>query len=276
MPDRVSRKQLEAFEAVLSDRDKSILNIIWEYRYLTTDQIKRLCFMGCATDRAALRTASRVLKKLREMKLISILDRQLGGVRAGSGSYIWYLAPAGGHLLRMMNSTIRAHKKQFEPSTYFLAHTLAVAECYVRITEICIDKKMKMTEVQNEPANWRSYNRCGKIASLKPDLFAVTACGGYEDHWFLEVDMATESAGKIIEKCHRYHEYYRTGLEQKQHGVFPLVVWIVPAEARKQNLMRHIQHEFAKHVRLFVVITFEELEHLLRQGAGESVGLKPC
>ena len=276
MPDRISRKQLEATEAALSDRDKSILNIIWEYRYLTTDQIKRLYFIDCTTDRAALRTASRNLKKLREMGLINILDRRIGGVRAGSGSYIWHLAAAGSHLLRMMNATIRPNRKQFEPSIYFLAHTLAVSECYVRITEICGAKGMKLTEVQNEPANWRLYNSGGKIASLKPDLFAVTVCGNYEDRWFLEIDMATESAGKILEKCHRYHEYYRGGLEQKEHGVFPLVVWIVPDEARKQNLTRHIQHEFQKQPKLFTVITADELEHLFRQGAGVNDEVTPC
>lgn len=102
---------------------------------------------------------------------------------------------------------------------------------------------------------------------MKPDLFAITLCDSYEDRWFFEIDLATESPIKIIEKCQRYHQYYRSGLEQKQYGVFPLVVWIVPDGARKESITTHIRTEFAKLPKIFAVITTDELETLLRQNA---------
>jgi hypothetical protein len=77
---------------------------------------------------------------------------------------------------------------------------------------------------------------------------------------------------KIIEKCGRYHQYYREGLEQKQHSVFPLVVWLVPDGARKATLEKHIQAGFSKQPNIFTVITPEKLESLIRQGAGEGGG----
>ena len=58
--------------------------------------------------------------------------------------------------------------------------------------------------------------------------------GQYEDRWFIEVDLDTESPNKIIDKCERYHKYYRSGLEQQESGVFPLTVWIVPSAERKK------------------------------------------
>jgi hypothetical protein len=40
--------------------------------------------------------------------------------------------------------------------------------------------------------------------TLKPDALAVVQLDGYEDHWFLEVDQATESAATIGRKLTAY------------------------------------------------------------------------
>ena len=122
----------------------------------------------------------------------------------------------------------------------------------------------------------QQQNSGGKIVFLKPDLFAVTVCDGYEDRWFLEIDLDTESPIRIIEKCQRYHDYYRSGLEQKQYSVFPLVVWIVPDAERKETITKHIQKVFAKQPKIFTVITMEELEPLIRQGADSTGGVTLC
>ncbi len=272
MPERVSLKKLEELEPSLSDRDKHILRSIQAYRYLTTSQIQRLHVIDAATPSSALRATSRNLKKLKELHLIDTLTRRIGGVYSGSGSSVWHLDAAGERLLRLTDNKARSHKASFEPSAYFLAHTLSVSECFVRLTEVCRKKGMYLTEVQNEPYCWRPYNSAGKIISLKPDLFAITLCHMYEDRWFFEIDLATESPVKVIEKCHRYHQYYRSGLEQKQFGVFPLVVWIVPDEARKSSIEIRIKAEFSKQPNIFAVITPDELEPLVRKGAGDSEG----
>ena len=94
---------------------------------------------------------------------------------------------------------------------------------------------------------------------------AQTLCGEYEDRWFIEVDLATESISAIIDQCRRYHEYYRSGLEQEEFGVFPLTVWIVPSNARRDALKEAIRKTFDKLAPLFAVITPEELEPLLTQ-----------
>lgn len=272
MPERVSLKQLKELEPILSDRDKDVLRFIQAYRYLTTSQIQRLHFTDAPTTSAALRAATRNLKKLRELQLIDTLTRRIGGVYSGSGSFIWRLDSAGEHLLRLIDNKARPHRKSFEPSTYFLTHTLAVTECFVRLNEICRKRGMHLTEAQNEPYCWRPYNSVGKIISLKPDLFAVTKCDSYEDRWFFEIDLATESPIKIIEKCRRYYKYYQSGLEQQQFGVFPLVVWIVPDDTRKNSIEVHIKREFSRFPNIFTVITPDELEKLVCQGSDDTEG----
>jgi len=264
---RISQQQLVEIYPTLSERDKDILSALRHCRYLLTTQIQRLYFLDAATPTAGLKATVRNLNKLKKLGLADSLSRRIGGVRGGSGSFIWYLPEAGERLLRLGDDGVHSRKRFMEPSPYFLAHTLSTAECYVQLTEICAGRGMKLVHAEMETDCWRSYSHRGKLTSLRPDLFAITDCGDYEDRWFIEIDLDTESPGKVVEKCRRYHLYYRSGLEQKQHEVFPLVVWIVPDKARKESIVSYIRAEFANWLKIFIVITPDELEPLIRQGA---------
>ena len=201
------------------------------------------------------------------MHLIAAMTRRVGGIRGGSGSYIWHLTEAGERLLRLAKPDDSKRRTRFlEPSGRFLRHTLAVAECSIQIREICERQtELSLITVDFEPDSWRAYSRIGKIVSLKPDLYAKTLCGEYEDCWFIEVDLGTESIPAILEQCRRYHDYFLTGLEQEEFGVFPLTVWIVPSAHRRDMLKEAIRKTFAGQPSLFAVITPEELEPLLCQ-----------
>lgn len=264
-PKRLSKNQLTHLDTRLSGRDKDILFSIQSYRYLMSRQIQRLLFTDAATPSAALRATNRNLKKLKELGLITSLSRRIGGVRSGSGSYTWHLTHAGERLLRLHGET-RSSSTQFDPSPYFLAHTLAVAEAAIQLTEISRKSQMELKSLQAEPECWRSYSEYGTLVSLKPDLYAITISGEYEDRYFLEVDLSTESIARIIEKCGRYHKYYLSGIEQEITGVFPLTVWIVPTENRKNKLIESLKPAFDKRPKLFAVITTNELEHLICDG----------
>ena len=263
---RLSQKRLMELETVLGKRDKEVLLAIQRHRYLLTGQVQRLIFTDAATATAALRAASRCLKKLKDLGLACTLSRRIGGVRAGSGSLVWYISHAGERLLRLRDHKPAPVRRFFEPSPYFLAHTLAVSEISLQLTELCREQDMVLSALQSEPECWRSYSEHGTHLSLKPDLYAVTVSGEYEDRWFFEVDLDTESPAKVIEKCQRYHQYYRSGLEQKAAGVFPLTVWIVPDQGRRDRLAAAIRAAFDKQPRLFAVITGDELAHLVKYG----------
>ncbi len=263
---RLSKNQIINLDARLSDRDRDILSAIQASRYLMSGQIQRLLFTDAATPSAALRATNRSLKKLKGLGLISSLSRRIGGVRAGSSSLIWYITHAGERLLNLHEDKPRPARKFCEPSPYFLAHTLAVAETAIRLTEIGRENNIQIPDMQLEPECWREYSDCGVVIPLKPDLYATAISGEYEDRYFMEVDLDTESTSKVVEKCERYHKYYRSGLEQEESGVFPLTVWIVPNGKRKQRLIEAIKSAFDKQPRLFAVIEADELEHLVRDG----------
>ena len=264
---RLSHRQLEELLNRLSDRDLELLTAIQRFRYLLTGQLQRLHFTDAATPATALRAASRALNKLKALGLIDTLSRRIGGVRAGSSGFVWHITHAGERLIYLHTQALTPTKRFFEPSPYFLAHTLAVAEVAVQLTELCRDtKSLTLSALQPEPECWRTYSEYGTVAALKPDLFAITASGQFEDRWFLEVDLATESPAKIISKCEKYHQYYRSGLEQREAEVFPLTVWIVPTVERKEKLIAQMKSAFDKQPKLFAVITKDELEGLIRYG----------
>lgn len=263
---RISRKHLVELDMSLGERDKKVLSAIQRHRYLMTGQIQRLFFTDAASPNAALRASGRCLKKLRNMGLVDALSRRIGGIRAGSGSLVWYISHAGERLLRLHDYKAAPVRRFFEPSPYFLAHTLAVSEISIQLAELCQKYGFTLNALQLEPECWRVYSRHGTQLSLKPDLYAVTVSGEYEDRWFFEVDLDTESPAKVIEKCRKYHQYYHTGLEQKISGVFPLTIWVVPDQKRKEHLIPHIRTAFEKQPRLFVVITGDELADLIREG----------
>ena len=261
---RISRKQLEAARREVGGRGMEVLSSIRKYKYITTGQLRRLHFTG-GSERAALRSANRTLARLRDSGLIFSLARRIGGERAGSGSFVWSITAAGARLLAMTDGDVSGRKRNFEPSVAFLTHTLAVAETAVRLTEWAGAGKPSLITLQTEPDSWRQYAGTGGVARyLKPDLFTVTSSGEYEDYYFLELDMATESPAAVLRKCSQYTAYRNTGNAQREYGVFPLVVWLVPDEKRKISLTRHIGN-----TGIFKVITMDELEPLILGGAGE-------
>ena len=267
MDERLSKNRLEEIASLLSGRDKAILFSVRQCRYLTTRQIQQLHVADAANPISGLKATNRNLNKLNGLGLIDVLARRIGGVRAGSGARIWHVTDGGERLLRLLGHNIpRSRKRSFEPSIHFLRHTLAAAECYVQLSKLCAGDGLKLVSFELEPDCWRSYSRKGKLITLRPDLFAVTNCGDYEDRWFIEIDLDTEAPVTVVEKCRRYHDYYRSGQEQKHHEVFPLVVWIVPDDARKHSVTVRIRDEFKELRKIFVVITPNELEPLIRQG----------
>ena len=265
---RISKRKLEELDYLLSDRDKAILCSLQSCRYLTSQQVRRWHFLEHSSEPAAMRAANRGLVKLQGYGLIAALKRRLGGTQAGSGANVWFLTEAGHRLLHLRDTSYTPRKRRFTPSPVFLEHTVAVAEAYLQIQESCRRNRWEAVKLEPEPVCWRGYtDGDGKPSTLKPDLYAVIGNGEFEDSWFFEIDLDTESPCIILEKCKRYDHYYRSGIEQRESGVFPLVVWIMSSTARKKNLRQHIADcRELQSKNIFLVILPDELEALLRGG----------
>jgi hypothetical protein len=236
---------LRAFDLQLSERDKAVLLSAQQCRFLTTGQIQRLHFIEPPTSAAKIRATNRTLTKLHAAGLLSRLLRRIGGVRAGSSAAIWRVSAAGQRFLCRDMPQEFPRKRLAVPTTAFLQHSIAVAELFVRLKATA-----NLQSVQFEPECWRGQ--------LKPDLYAITTSDGFADYYFFEVDRDTEAPSRVITKCRRYVDYYRTGAEQRQSGVFPLVVWVVPDEKRKNTLEQYIAAELGNFKALFQVKACDE------------------
>ncbi|HEU0087709.1 MAG TPA: replication-relaxation family protein [Pseudonocardiaceae bacterium] len=251
----------------LSERDVAILESLRSYRLLTTSQLRRLHFAcGHATIAAASGATMRVLTRLEIRNLVMRLGRRIGGVRAGSSGIVWQLGSTGERLLRTMHGQ-KQRRRYVEPSPAFTAHTLAVAELAIGLHELHNQGALELISLETEPSCWRSFvGPHGTVEWLKPDLYAITASGDYEDHWFVEADLATEHPPVVVRKAKVYQGYAATGAHQARHGLFPAVAWVVPDTTRQEALAAALADDKAIQPGLFRVITTGEFSGLITGG----------
>ncbi|MDT0309662.1 replication-relaxation family protein [Streptomyces sp. DSM 44917] len=248
----------------LSDRDMAVLESIRSYRLLSTDLIRRLHFaQGHATIGAASGATMRVLGRLESHGLVARLTRRIGGVRRGSSGIVWQLGATGERLLRTVHGEKR-RRRYVEPSADFILHTLAVAQHAIRLHEVAGRGAIELVSVETEPSCWRSFvSPHGTLEWLKPDLAVVTASGDFEDHWFLEIDRATEHPPVVVRKAKTYLRYAATGAHQARHGLFPAVAWVVPDAARQKALEAALSADSSVQPGVFQVVTSDAFEALI-------------
>jgi len=231
----VTRSDLDTLKDRLSERDYQVLRDVEKYRLLTTRHIQRLHFDDVhPTPTASARACNRTLARLRNARVLNALDRRIGGVRAGSAGFVWYVGPGGERVLLTLGTNSASGRRNYrEPSRHFALHTLAIAELAVQAVEAGRRGHIEVLELDTEPASWQqSLSPLGVAQTLKPDLRLVTVCGDYEEHWFIEADMASEHLPVILRQCAAYEAFRATGRYQALHGLFPAVLWVTPTEAR--------------------------------------------
>lgn len=264
---RVGRRALSAIRSSMSERDWQVLRAVADHRYLTTRHIEGFCFADHATPLTAARVCRRVLRRLHDWSVLTHLERRVGGVRAGSASYVWQVGRAGQRLLAT-ESAEATITRPHEPGLLFLGHCLAVADAHLSLIHLQRRAALELITVQTEPRCWRRYSGLGGARLvLQPDLYVVTGAGDFEDHWFVEVDLGTEHPKRLLAKCHRYEDYRHTGIEQADGGSFPLVVWAMRDQAQADRLRRAIATDNGLDGRLFRVTTGDDFAGLVQQGA---------
>ncbi len=260
--------RLVVLRTELSVRDEEILTFLNQHRYATTTHLRDVFFADHATLTAGTRACIRVLHRLMHNRLIARLERRVGGAARGSAATIWYLDAAGERLTRPEG----VRRRRFASvSTPFLAHTLAVTDTHVALTQHARTGAFQVERVDLEPDTWRSFvTRPGMAGILKPDLYVHLATPDYDDHWYLEIDLGTESIPVLLAKCRTYAAYKATGRAQAEHGVFPRVLWILPTAARTARLRAAIHATADLDGRLFACTTSDGLLGVLEDPDGSA------
>ena len=255
-PPRVRRALALRRKEHLSERDSAIVASVGRFKYMSARQIEELHFSDHATPLTGARTCRRVLERLIRADLLWRLERRVGGVQAGSASYVYALTPLG---YRLMVDGDDVRVRRHEPSAEFLDHTLAVAQLAVDLHRQARSGSIDLIDIEPEPACWRRFTvGLEGVQTLKPDLSVSLRAADYEYHWFVEVDLSTLSAAAVVRKCQLYDRYWSTGIEQDRSGLFPRVL-IVTTNARRAGVLERAIGE-ARHLsaKLFAVATTAE------------------
>jgi hypothetical protein len=251
---RISARQFQAISANLTLLDTNVLGFLAAVRLATCKQLcRRFWIDGTGSDQARARAGRRALKRLSDWRVLDPLPgRARGGLRGGSDTLIYAIGRSGARLLTQHGQMPR---RLGAPGQRHIAHTLTVCELVVRLHEADRAGDLELLEIQSEPACWRTFSGgiMGARLTLKPDAFVRVGAGAQEDHWMVEVDLASEHRGTLIAKAKRYHAHYRAS-----SGVHPRVLWAVSDRRRAEQLEDLIGHLPAEARRLFTVRLFDD------------------
>ena len=245
-----------------------LLALVAAHRFATTTQLARLTAPEYASSASALRQTQRHLASLAQQRLLTSLERRVGGWQGGSAVTIW-AATTRGHrrMAAAEGEEVPRRQRPREVSTTFLDHLLAITEVRTSIEEAVRQEADTEAAVALEPDCWRTaLSPSGQPQVLRPDLAVTITSPAYEDRYLIEVDRATENPGRVIATCWRYQEHQATSSQASDGGVFPLVVWLVPTDRRRHRLERAIAHSTGLLRDLFRVIRLDQLPTLIHGG----------
>ena len=244
-----------------------LLALVAAHRFATTTQLSRLTALEYASPASALRQTQRHLASLAQHRLLTSLERRIGGWQGGSAVTVWAATTRGHRLVAAENGEgeeVARRQRPREVSTTFLDHLLAITEVRTSIEEAVRQEADTEAAVALEPDCWRTVlSPSGQVQVLRPDLAVTITSPAYEDRYLIEVDRATENPGRVIATCWRYQEHQA---QASDGDVFPLVVWLVPTDRRRHRLERAIAHSTGLLRDLFRVIRLDQLPTLIHGG----------
>ncbi len=253
----VTRDAAQTVAARLTDTDWQVLHRVVSLRFVSGDQLARICFPAESPVVSA-RAARRALLRLTRLDVLERLSRRVGGVRAGSAGYVYRLGLVG-HRLAVQGDLLPGgpRRRSLVPGTLFLDHTLQIAELHTRLIETERSGRTELLALEAEPSCWRRLDGA-QSQRLKPDSYVRLGIGPYEDSYFIEVDRGTEGSQTIVRQLARYTAHYRSGQEQEQHGVFPRVLWTVPSKTRMEAIEACVRSLPSVEQPLFSVTRFSQ------------------
>lgn len=207
---RVRDRQIAWITDRLTDRDWQVVETVNQLRIVSGNQLERLIFSPLQGHAREV-VRGRVLHRLVQWQVLDALPRRVGGMAHGSGGSVFVLGTAGARLVaeRQAATTPRPRVRHpGVPTERTVRHTLAVSELYTALVEETRAVHVRVLSFQAEPACWWPNGLGGY---LKPDAYTLLASGDIREHWWVEVDLATESLPTLKRKLSAYLEFVARG-----------------------------------------------------------------
>ena len=262
VPVRVRQAHVDRLDGRLSPRDWSVIQTVNLLRVATGRQLERLCFTGLSSDHSRAVTRSRVLARLRRDRVLVAFGRQVGGSGRGSTTQTYALDTAGRELIRrrqLAEDTQVRVRRPGRPSERTVRHSLAVSELYADLATLAGATGTRVVEFRTEPACWWPDGLGG---FLKPDTYMVLERGDVRDHWWVEMDLATESLPVVRNKIRAYLDFRERGVLGPD-GVLPWLVISTVTDRRRAAITALLQHLPEAGELVTVVLTTQAATKLL-------------
>jgi Replication-relaxation len=256
MSARVTGARLRLLAEELTPRYTTPLPHLARARLLTGTQLDQLLAEPDTTAATTARLRRRIMTRLIDLGLVTTLQRQIGGVRAGSAGHVYTLTPTGHRVLATLTGQpCPSHtKKPATPGALFLFHALAISDIYVRLIEASRNHTVTMSRFDSEPHCWQLT---GHNDYLKPDAYCVLSTTTHRDCWWLEIDQDTESLPRIRAKCRTYLDYLTHGGVGPDE-VPPRILYTTPHAPRTEAIKQVIKKMFTQDNDLINVTTHTE------------------
>jgi len=224
---------------LLQPRDLQVFAELSACRFLSLPQLAQLCFAG------NLETARKRTQKLREAGYVEY-QRLLYAVPA----CVWLTSKVNPLLERGWLSRSRSHR----PNPSSLRHELVIRDIRMRLLLDAPGYGMEIEAVciQAEDISFHVGGR-----RHQPDAFIALGCRPTK-HYFLEVDLGTESIPVFLRKIGQYERLFKSGLFASRfeapldrYRAYPFQVLVVFDSATRQERVLSALREYG--VRHFVL-----------------------
>jgi len=225
---------------VLQERDKKIIALCHDYRFLTQEQIRLLAGFGCRV-RAGIR--------LRKLFDNGYLSRRFLPVFQGMGKILYFTGPRGIEIISEKSGVdplkIKQKRKQLlETRNFSLPHYLLINEFRLALS---------LASKNNPEISLKFWNTqkeiplCLEEKEFYPDAYFVYGYHNKLYNLFLEIDRSTETNKRFQGKVNNYLKYGFEGYYQKQFGFqFFRVLVTFKSMARLRNLKKLIEQKTDK------------------------------
>lgn len=251
----------------LSDRDWQIIEVTNRLRLVSGQQIERLCF-PTLSGHAREVVRGRVLRRLVRWQVLAVSARRIGGAARGSAGAAFALGSAGARLWLAQQTPVASRPRVRHPGVpteRTVRHTLAVSELYATLVEQARQQQVTIVAFQAEPTSWWPNGLGGYV---KPDAYTLLTTGAVREHWWIEVDLATESLPTINHKLHAYLDFVERG--QRGPGqLVPRVLVSTVSPARRDAIAAVVATLPAPAPDLFVVVAASTAAPQLLQSLSE-------
>lgn len=228
---RVSDQLVLQVASQLTDRDRSLCDLLYEHQVLTTNQLCDAAFHSLITTR----------HRLARLHDLRVLDRFQPLRPVGSSPHHWVLDELG--------AAIVAADRGVEPrelawrrgralalaTSQRLDHLVRANGCFTALL------RAARHQLNARLARWWSERRCAAEWGefVRPDGHGVWVEDGVQVGFFLEYDRGTEPLDRLVAKLSGYHEL----AEAEPDPV--LVLFVLPSHRREAGVRQALAHALA-------------------------------